>query len=711
MANTDNKNNAPNNNSSNNNYWEGMSDMSTSASINDLYRIAYCDDQEDEKLTEEPTDATIDTVCESARAKKTYSDMTTQLLINDEKKNCYEPPMLPPPVYMPTTMPLTGEVQCDNNQKQSATMWPNVSSWISMNNKKKNSNLNHFIENDKSQLINDEDTKGKLANEASVITKKLVLPKSVWLALFLLSMCLLMLWASLKASIKMIEIIDVRLARIDELTQKYSNYNLRSFSAFSSKQTEMDNQFQPITYHHRSSRPHLKELLIDTTKATPQQISSKMTDEDSHYHSGFVPWVLRKYMEKTNTINNNSGNDIINNSNDIPKFSWFNATRLTNNNAGSSSHRSEAEGPSNHSSQWQLFRKPLRHPDRHQDKNRTQLASDTGEMAKHNASVVHRLLPKYNSLIKSLDEYPAHATLWMSYTPNTGYAISNLREHAGYLCGATLIDSEWLVTAAHCFDQLKFNNGSLFAMLRMFRKSGEPRGATYTTKSVFERVSDESNGQTNSPVAVQVLHYSKHPSYKPESFSQSSKMVHDIALVRLGRIIKPRQHNIYSYDEMPLFKYLKLQNISSVSMANVSQTFIGQRCFVPIRDIDPAERFEVNYLNMYPKIFTDTFDDVSLPIIGKTDCQTKLVTSIGRGELCAGGELGRDACKGNGGSGLYCIDYQTNSVVLKGLASWGISCGQADVPGVYTDISQYRDWIKKVIDYWTITIGEKSSVH
>lgn len=64
------------------------------------------------------------------------------------------------------------------------------------------------------------------------------------------------------------------------------------------------------------------------------------------------------------------------------------------------------------------------------------------------------------------------------------------------------------------------------------------------------------------------------------------------------------------------------------------------------------------------------------------------------GFVCAGGEEGKDACKGDGGGPMVCERGGTWQVV--GLVSWGIGCGQNGIPGVYVKVGHYVDWIRQV---------------
>lgn len=90
---------------------------------------------------------------------------------------------------------------------------------------------------------------------------------------------------------------------------------------------------------------------------------------------------------------------------------------------------------------------------------------------------------------------------------------------------------------------------------------------------------------------------------------------------------------------------------------------------------------------------------VDLPIVQFENCQENLrKTRLGsefildKSFLCAGGEQGKDTCTGDGGGPLICVgdDYH---FVQVGIVSWGVGCGDAHVPGLYTNVAKFRGWI------------------
>ena len=60
--------------------------------------------------------------------------------------------------------------------------------------------------------------------------------------------------------------------------------------------------------------------------------------------------------------------------------------------------------------------------------------------------------------------------------------------------------------------------------------------------------------------------------------------------------------------------------------------------------------------------------------------------------FCAGYmEGGRDACIGDSGGPLICIE--DGNPVLQGIISWGYKCAKRNFPGVYVKVTNYMDWI------------------
>ena len=79
-----------------------------------------------------------------------------------------------------------------------------------------------------------------------------------------------------------------------------------------------------------------------------------------------------------------------------------------------------------------------------------------------------------------------------------------------------------------------------------------------------------------------------------------------------------------------------------------------------------------------------------VPEVGLETCQQSL--PVDSTQVCAGAELGKDACSGDSGGGLFISDTRDTWHLL-GIVSYGArECGNG-IPGVYTRASSFMQWI------------------
>ena len=162
-----------------------------------------------------------------------------------------------------------------------------------------------------------------------------------------------------------------------------------------------------------------------------------------------------------------------------------------------------------------------------------------------------------------------------------------------------------------------------------------------------------------------------HPNFVPRN------LANDVALLKLDTELDLSQH----------------PHISPICMPQTFESFAGHRCYVAGWGKN-AFGHQGEYQSVLMK--------VDLPVLDLRMCENQLKhTKLGygfrldRSMICAGGEPGKDACEGDGGSGLVCESNGIWQVV--GLVSWGLGCGQGGIPGVYTNVAHIRNWIDKIV--------------
>lgn len=252
--------------------------------------------------------------------------------------------------------------------------------------------------------------------------------------------------------------------------------------------------------------------------------------------------------------------------------------------------------------------------------------------------------------VAKLYEFP-----WMALISYTKGVFGG-RKKVEFQCGGSIIHPRYILTAAHCVKNKDIAGVRVGDYNINTKEDCQGEGPFYVCENYIQDVG--------------VKEFIVHENYSTFPFTQN-----DIALLRLKKAIDVSRKNIKPVC-LPIYNELKNKDIAGMR-ATVAGWGVTELNLVPeaLRKVVIEIKKDSKCREYYEKSYTRSLD-----VMDK--------------KFCAGDE-GKDSCRGDSGGPLMIEDeYRDKDRMIQfGIVSFGPQQCGSTIPGVYTDVRKYINWI------------------